>query len=320
LVVVSPDVSRKWETELKAQAMADPKAWMKAVASEWQAALDQATCTVVDWRVENGAAVGALRVSPWLKGKQLTLHLRRVLPSIQPNYWGIPDVSVAINGTDLPRHLNPCRPHSPPEGWDLTTFRIPDGLVRFDAVNELTIYPAQPADPDRLLADLKDAVELRMEDVAVAGETELGELPAVAFCEADRYDALLGIDGGLRVLAEAPGVSVRLVQGKPYNGWPMRPDGVTHCVFDEQRLALEIEVPRGSAGTVEAYAYDADDYRVEYASFEGREAVRVDQFGAGKWLRFPFGLTESADGRLLLQVVPEKSANAVLSRIRVTLD
>lgn len=133
-------------------------------------------------------------------------------------------------------------------------------------------------------------------------------------------NALLGLDGGVRFLARAGGADVASIGGSPYSGWPARPGGATHCVFDGKAFTVVLRVPEGTTGVVEAFAYDYEAYRVEEIALEGGTPQPVEGFGGGKWLLFPFAATQSADGELRLTVRNVSGGNCVLSRVRLKFD
>jgi len=277
------------------------------------------TSTVGPFEVNTALTDGTapLRVPKALARCTLSFHFRRVSPSMVPDYWSVPRISILVNGQECPHNYNPCRPESPPQEWDSLYFAIPKGALRFDDNDRVTVRSASPArDREAFRADLQEGLELTIEDAAVAGETRLMDLPDISLAPAAVLDALLGLDGGIRFLARGGGTDITFT-GTPYSGWPMRPGGVTHCVFDTNGFEVVVKVPKGSAGVLEAYAYDYEGVRTEDISFEGGAPVEVRDFARGKWLRFPFDETQSADGELRLSVGNPRGGNAVLSRARV---
>ena len=258
-----------------------------------------------------------LRMSAALARCSLSFHFRRVSPSMVPDYWSVPRISILVNGQECPHNYNPCRPESPPQEWDSLYFAIPKGALRFDGNDRVAIRSASPArDREAFRADLQEGLELSIEDAAVAGETALLDLPGIALASPAALDALLGLDGGVRFLARGGGTDITF-SGTPYNGWPLKSGGVTHCVFDTRGFEVVVKVPKGSAGVLEAYAYDYEGVRTEDVSFGGGAPVEVRDFARGKWLRFPFNEQQSADGQLRLSVGNPRGGNAVLSRVRV---
>jgi hypothetical protein len=226
-----------------------------------------------------------------------------------------------VNGRECPHNYNPCRPESPPQEWDSLYFAIPKGVLHFDGTDRVVIRSATPANnAEAFRADLQTGLELAIEDPAVAGQTRLVEPPRLALAPSAILDALLGLDGGVRFLAQGGGTDVTFIGGTPHNGWPLKPGGVTHCLFDTKGFEVVVHVPKSSAGILEAYVYDYEDVRTEDLSFEGGAATTVDHFGQGKWLRFPFGAQQTADGELHLTVGNPRGGNAVLSRLRVKFD
>jgi hypothetical protein len=226
-----------------------------------------------------------------------------------------------VNGTELPHNYNPCRPESPPQEWDSLYFAVPPGLLRFDGTDTVTIRNASPAkDKEAFASDLQQGLELTIEDAAVAGETERAQRWCVALAPPPRLDALLGLDGGIRLRSRMGGADLTMVGGKPYNGWPAGPRGVSHCWFDEQGFEVVVRVPPGSSGKLEAYAYDYEAYRRESMAFEGGDPIPVEEFGAGKWFTFPFTADQTADGELRLAVRNVEGGNCVLSRVRLQFE
>ncbi len=307
--------------------LADPKASVDTARAEQEAVVRDSTSTVGSFEVNPAFMEGSapLRLAKALTGHSLSFHFRRVSPSITPDYWGVPRVSILVNGIECPHNYNPCRPESPPQEWDSLYFAIPKGALRFDGSDRVTIRSAVAArDAEAFQADLQTGLELSIEDPAVAGEPPLGQatlvhLPRFALAPSALLDALLGLDGGIRFLAQGGGTGVTFT-GTPYNGWPLKPGGVTHCIFDGKGFEVVVHVPKGSAGVLEAYVYDYEGVRTEDVTFEGGAPVTVEHFANGKWLRFPFSGQQSADGELHLTVGNPRGGNAVLSRVRVKLD
>jgi hypothetical protein len=231
-----------------------------------------------------------------------------------------------VNGQDLPHKFNPCRPESPPQEWDSLYFKIPDGVLRFDGRDTVMVRSRVPAaNADAMRDDLQAGLELCIDDSAVAGRTGLVELGdaasvgAVAVTPRSSLDVLLGLDGWVRYQSRIGGVGLTILGGTAYNGWGAKPGGVSHCIFANQEFTIIARVPKGSSGTLEAWAYDYEDYRRETVSFQGGPPQKVESFGHGKWLSFPFGPKESGDGELRLKV-KSVLGNAVLSRLRLRFE
>ncbi|MFQ6098732.1 MAG: hypothetical protein ACE5O2_13475, partial [Armatimonadota bacterium] len=175
--------------------------------------------------------------------------------------------------------------------------------------------------PQRFEADAATALELRIETPSRLGENELAPLPEVALVwNPVPVDAFLGAGGA------AVGVTTRLAAGygirltgdvHGFTGWPVHGDGVTHCAWALDGFAVEVAVPRRAVGVVEVLAYDADDYRKETVSFEGRDERRLEDFANGVWLKFPFTARDSEDGVLRIEVKKVHGYNCVLSRVRL---
>jgi len=320
LAVLRPwDGSATW-TEL-ARSLVGPAPEVLTHARDRAATLLRAaTSTVGPFEVNGPLTQGAAKVSvsPALMDCSLSLHFKRLSRSLIGHEWAVPQISVFVNGVELPHNYNPCRPESPPQNWDSIYFAIPDGALRFDGTDRVVIRTARPAESaEAFRTDLRQGLELAIEDGAVAAETQLLSLPEVALVPPLLLDAYLGLDGGVRIVREAPGVGLRAIGGTPFNSWPARPGGLTHCIFDEDSFKLVITLPPGAEGVVKAFAFDSEAYRRQQIGFEGQQPVAVEQFGDGKWLSFPFDTAHTADGRLELSVRNVEGANCVLSRIRL---
>ncbi|MBI2300315.1 MAG: hypothetical protein HYU66_15445 [Armatimonadetes bacterium] len=323
LVILPPTDSVELRHELEDQGGLPPQ--LAASGAEMQAHTEAgATATVGAFEInaERTAGTAPLHV-PWgLIERRLSFHFRRLSMSVLDNVWGVPRVTLLLNGTELPHLYNPCRPESPPQEWDSLYFEIPAGLVRGEGKDEVTVRSAIAAkDPAALAADLHAGLELCVEDAAVAGRTTLVSPPLVALTAPDGLDALLGLDGGARYLNQSGDLGVTWEGGTPYNGWPLaRPGGVSHCLFSTTGFALKVKVPRATRGTLEVFAYDYEGVRTEDVTFEAGKPVTVEQFADGKWLRFPFTETDTRDGELRVTVSNPRGGNAVLSRVRLKLE
>ena len=290
--------------------------------------LRRATSTVGPFAINEARTEGTapLRVSPTLAHVSLSMHFRRLSMSLISSEWAVPLVSILVNGQDLPHKFNPCRPESPPQEWDSLYFKIPDGVLRFDGRDTVMVRSRVPAaNADAMRDDLQAGLELCIDDSAVAGRTGLVELGdaasvgAVAVTPRSSLDVLLGLDGWVRYQSRIGGVGLTILGGTAYNGWGAKPGGVSHCIFANQEFTIIARVPKGSSGTLEAWAYDYEDYRRETVSFQGGPPQKVESFGHGKWLSFPFGPKESGDGELRLKV-KSVLGNAVLSRLRLRFE
>ena len=300
---------------------ADVLAEAKSAAAD---ALRQATSKVGPFAVnaEKTEGTAPLRISPALAQTSLSFHFRRLSSSLISSEWAVPQVSLLVNGQELPHKFNPCRPESPPQEWDSLYFKIPEGVLRFDGKDTVTVRSRVPAaDADAMRDDLQAGLELCIDDAAVAGRTRLVPLPDVALLQAGQgsLDVLLGLDGWARYMSHAEGTDLQILGGTAYNGWGVKPGGVSHCVFANDEFTVVVRVPKGSRGVLEAWAYDYEDYRRETVSFEGGEPQSVEHFGKGQWISFSFGPKESDDGELRL-TVRHVLGNAVLSRVRLKFE
>lgn len=316
------DGSPEWE-RLLGDLTGDPAETLAKARTQAAAARAQDTSTVGAFELNEALTEGTatLSLSPTLSQLDLGFHFRRLSRSLVEGEWSTPRIEMSVNGQDLPHKYNPCRPESPPQEWDSLYFTIPAGLLHFDGTDRVTIRSARPAGgAEALASDLRTGLELVIETPAVAGETELVPSPRIAVVPPTSLDALLGLDGGVRYLRRGPGAELTISDGKPYNGWPSRPGGVTHCLFNEQEFTLTVAVPRSATGKLEAFAFDYEAYRRQELVFEDAKPVAVEQFGEGKWLSFPFTAAQSADGQLTLTVRNVQGGNCVLSRLRLVLE
>jgi hypothetical protein len=305
--------------------VADVLAGAKSARDE---TLRKATSTVGPFEVNAAKTEGTapLRVSPALAHVSLSFHFRRLSFSLITNDWAVPPVSLLVNGQELPHKLNPCRPESPPQEWDSLYFKIPDGVLRFDGKDTVTVRSQRPAaKAEALRDDLQAGLELCIDDAAVAGRTtlaplaEAAEVASMALTPQTSLDALLGLDGWLRYLSHVGSVDLKIIGGTAHNGWGAKSGGVSHCIFANQEFTIVVRVPKESSGILEAWAYDYEAYRREEVTFEGGAPQMVENFGAGKWLSFPFGPKESGDSELRL-TVRSVLGNAVLSRLRLRFE
>jgi len=323
LAVIRPcDGSPEWESLLR-DLSRSPEETLTQARAQAADALGQATSTVGAFEVNEALTEGTatLSLSPALSPLDLGFHFRRLSRSLVEGDWSTPRIEISVNDQDLPHKFNPCRPESPPQEWDSLYFTIPAGTLRFDGSDRVTIRSARPAtSAEALAADLRSGLELLIETPAVAGDTELLPPPRIALVPPTSLDALLGLDGGVRYIRRGPGAELIVTDGKPYNAWPSRPGGVTHCLFNEREFTLTVTVPPGATGKLETFAFDHEAYRRQELVFEDGKPVAVERFGDGKWFAFPFTATQSADGQLTLTVRNVQGANCVLSRLKLVLE
>jgi hypothetical protein len=272
-----------------------------------------------------GHLTARLDLPQTLRGRRLSVHLRREWGSLEgQRYAGVPQLGVAINGTPLPVMQNPCRPYSPPQGYDELYHAIPDGVLRWDGSDRIELQAGpKVARPELFAGEAASSIELRIEDASRVGDTGLVPLPEPALVGDERpFEALLGAGGAVvSVTHGTPGVAATVTgEVHPHSGWPVRRHGESYCVWALDEMTLEVTVPKGSAGTIEVLAYDADAYRHETLLFEDGTERPLTDFADGIWVAFPFTAQDSADGRLRLTVRKDHGYNCVLSRLRVRLN
>ena len=325
ILVLSPSIGPARLAEIMRAVRRNKESWAAGLVRDQERLLHATLSTVspVVLDLPDRQASQQVTLSPSLRGRELSFHIRRHWPSLGTSFAGVPRIALRLNGTDLPNLLNPCRPYSPPEGYDLCYYQIPAGLPRFGSpANDLVMTARQDlADPAAFEGDAATALELRIETPSRIGDTELVPLPEIALLwDPLPLDAFLGAGGDAVGVTtrQADGFGIRLagdVHG--FYGWPVRGEGVTHCAWALDAFTVELTVPPGTAGVVEALAYDADSYRRETVAFEGRDDRRLDDFANGVWLKFPFTADDSADGLLRIQVTKLHGYNCVLSRLRL---
>ncbi len=309
--------------------------WWQARAGELRAALSNVAASQAQYDARTDSILGNFTVNaaltegtaplclaPALAQRHLSFHFRRLSRSLIGGEWEVPRVSLLVNGRELPHKYNPCRPESPPQEWDSLYFLLPDGILRGEGKDTITVRSARPAKhAAALAADLRAGVELCVEDAADGRHDALVPPRVLEWAPPDGFDALLGLDGGCRYVRRAGAVAVSWVGAAPPNGWPLaRPGGVSHCLFSTTGFTVQVQVPKGSRGTLEVFAYDYEGVRTEDVAFNDGGPQTIEHFADGRWLRYPFTEADSRDGELRVTVSRPRGGNAVLSRVRLRVE
>jgi len=174
-------------------------------------------------------------------------------------------------------------------------------------------YQKEPHAP---LPPMPPAAE-RVPAPEVAFWPEKEKLPTVADLK-ERHVRFLMLCGRpeREIIYAEPGFGAEAKSGFTYDGWGMP---VYHCRADNEELRIELTTPKGAAGTLRLYMIDPDDFeggRCQTVSVAGRSLGLVEHFQEGRWLEQSVGPQDSAEGKLLIQVLNARAgSNAVLSMI-----
>ncbi len=139
--------------------------------------------------------------------------------------------------------------------------------------------------------------------------------PAALRARGVKLELLCGRSLGEVVFAE-PGYAAKDITGYRFEGWPLP---VYHCLAGNDVAEMELQVPKGAAGTVRVFVIDPDNFeggRRQTVSVAGRRLAELDQFIEGRWLEAPVTAAETADGRVrVVAKNARQGSNAVLSII-----
>lgn len=130
-----------------------------------------------------------------------------------------------------------------------------------------------------------------------------------------KLEMLCGRSKGEIVFAE-PGYAAKAITGYSFEGWPLP---VYHCLAGNDVAEVELQVPKGVAGTVSVFAIDPDNFeggRRQTVSVAGRTVAQLDQFNDGRWLEMRVSAADTAGGRVRVSAKnARQGSNAVLSAI-----
>jgi hypothetical protein len=118
------------------------------------------------------------------------------------------------------------------------------------------------------------------------------------------------------VIFAAPGYSAESRKGEAWSGWP---GAVYHARADADEARVQLNVPKGAAGTVRVYIIDPDNFgggRKEKVVIAGQTFGPFDNFQAGRWIECAVSAENTASGQVDISAINARSgANAVLSLI-----
>ena len=126
---------------------------------------------------------------------------------------------------------------------------------------------------------------------------------------------LCGRPGKELVFAE-PGYGATAKNAFAWSGWGLP---VYYARAGNEEAALELTVPKGTAGLVRVYVIDPDNFeggRKQRVFVAGDDLGVVEKFQDGKWLEHPVSAAQTADGKVVVRAVnTRKGSNAVISII-----
>jgi hypothetical protein len=128
-----------------------------------------------------------------------------------------------------------------------------------------------------------------------------------------KLELLCGRSGQELIFAE-PGYRANVTHGYKWDGWGLP---VYHCRAGNDRVVVELNVPRGTKGTARLYLLDPDRFeggRKQTVTVAGAPLGVVAHFENGRWLEHHVSAEDSADGKVTIEAVNARSgSNAVLS-------
>ena len=111
-----------------------------------------------------------------------------------------------------------------------------------------------------------------------------------------------------------PGYAAAAKRGYAYNGWGLP---IYHCRADNERVEVELTVPKRAAGKLRVFMIDPDNFeggRTQRVSASGVGLGKVEQFAEGRWLEQRLNSEQTSTGNVVVTAVNARSgANAVLS-------
>lgn len=121
---------------------------------------------------------------------------------------------------------------------------------------------------------------------------------------------------GKEVVFSESGYGAKVESGFAYTGWPWP---VYHCRAGDKEVRIALRVPKGSTGTVRAYAVDPDNFqggRRQKLVVEEETVETLADFQDGRWVEAPVDAEDTEDGRVQVCAVNlREEANAVISII-----
>jgi hypothetical protein len=114
------------------------------------------------------------------------------------------------------------------------------------------------------------------------------------------------------------GYGCTLDQGYEYNGWPLTAP-TSYCWAAPQSLQFHVTVPVGVSGALRLFLVDGDNYqggRVETVHVDGQDVGTFSSFQQGAWVQANITATDTADGRIDVEVDnARQGSNVVVSEV-----
>jgi hypothetical protein len=114
-----------------------------------------------------------------------------------------------------------------------------------------------------------------------------------------------------------PGYSVSI--DPKIQQWVIWDGDVFYCRMNRQKFEVDLNLPKGSKGTLRLYIIDPDNFqggRKETIVVGGETVGTFENFQKGRWIDVAVGGEKTSDGKLSIQVInARKGSNAVLSNI-----
>jgi len=118
------------------------------------------------------------------------------------------------------------------------------------------------------------------------------------------------------VIYAEPGFAATAKSGYKWDGWSLP---VYHCRAADEKLEIELTVPKGIKGAVRLYLIDPDNFeggRKQAMTVAGSSLGLIEAFQEGHWLEQKVSSSDSAEGKVLIEARnARQGSNAVISII-----
>jgi tRNA A-37 threonylcarbamoyl transferase component Bud32 len=255
--------------------------------------------------------------------------VRRLLAKRPEDRFATPgDVFVALGGTAV----------SLPETPTLAEVGADSTIVGF---SEVATYPAlarhvpfaapAPAGAWRMRLLMAVAAGLLLLIVVAGGiagvlwkrmrHSPSPDAPPTAVAEHEVLRLALGIECGRKegeVRQMSPRYSYQLMQGAPWDSWPVVPPAKSYCWFDSNTLQFELRMPPRTVGILRLYFFDGDaNLRRQRLTVQGRNQGVFKEFAtAEKIVEVPISAEDTRLGRIEVKIENvSPAANCVVSTV-----
>ncbi len=120
-----------------------------------------------------------------------------------------------------------------------------------------------------------------------------------------KFHMLCGRPGKQIIFAE-PGFNAAISGGHPWDGWN---PPVYHCHATvesiNEKLTIDLTVPKGAAGLLRLYVLDSDNFRGgrrQEMSVNGQSLGVIEKFQEGRWIEHPLGPSQTESGKVTIEI------------------